>query len=415
MIPVDCRGLRLLIVGPYPPPFGGIASHLTMLIPGLKARGAEDIAIVTFCDEDDVEQIEGATLYRFAPRRHGRRLLGPKTWGIAAETARALAGSGLDYRRRFAEATRAALIDEVAARHSSDVVSFYQSDVSLAMMPCSRVWGRRRGLVLTVFGECYDNPAFFARRVGFVQDFFKIPSAIASSSHHCARSFAKYGVTRPIEAVYYGIDLDRFGSSEPRAAYRAELGVAPDELLITYMGRFNEEMGLGRLLEIGPALLQHLPHAKLLLAGARGPLGGDAAAFAAAYPGRVNVVHDVPFALQPAIYAASDIVLAPSADQHACMGMSIKEAMAASKPVIGSDAGGIPEAIVNDVTGILVPLDDSQHIDAPSLLAAIERLATDPTLRVSMGAAARQRAEALFAMDVTTDRMAQLFMAARPA
>lgn len=412
---IDCSGLRLLIVGPYPPPFGGIASHLTMLIPGLKARGAEDIAVVSFCDEDGVETIDGGTLYRFSPRRHGGRLLHPKTWRMAAATASALAGTRLGVQRRIAEATRAALIDEVATRHRSTVVSFYQSDVSLAMVPCSNVWGSRRRLVLTVFGECYDNPAFFAGQTSFLQDFFARPSAVVSSSNHCARSFLKYGVSRPIEAVYYGIDLDRFAASEPRDGYRAELGVTSDELLITYMGRFNEEMGLGRVLAIGPALLQRFPQAKLLLAGAKGPLGATAASFAASFPGRVHVVHDVPFALQPSIYAASDIVLAPSADQHACMGMSIKEAMAASKPVIGSDAGGIPEAIVHDVTGLLVPLDDTLHIDAALLLAAIGHLAGDGKLREAMGRSARKRAEELFAMDVTTDKMARLFMAARPA
>ncbi len=34
--------------------------------------------------------------------------------------------------------------------------------------------------------------------------------------------------------------------------------------------------------------------------------------------------------------------------------MAIKEAMAASRPVIGSNAGGVPDAIVDGVTGVLV-------------------------------------------------------------
>jgi starch synthase len=97
------------------------------------------------------------------------------------------------------------------------------------------------------------------------------------------------------------------------------------------------------------------------------------------------------------------------------MGMSIKEAMAASRPVIGSDAGGIPEAIVHGQTGLLVPLDASRHVDGDALFAAIEQLASDHVGRAAMGAAARRRACDIFSMDRTIDRMGEIFLAARPA
>lgn len=410
----DCSGLRLLLVGPYPPPFGGIASHLTMLIPGLRARGATDIAVVSFGVKDSTEAIDGGTLYRVDARRHLRRLAAPSNWGSALQTLAVLAGAKLSVSDIVREAVRTQIITSIAARHASQVISYYQSDTSLSLLPCSEVWGRSRGTVLTVFGECYDNPAFFEGRPDFVQKFLDRPYAVTSSSKHCARSFRKFGIDRLIEPVYYGIDLERFSSVAPRQSYRQQLAILEDELLVTYMGRFAEEMGLGRLLEIGTGLLAHQPKMRLLLAGAKGPLAGAAADFATRNAGRVTVIHDVPFDLQPAIYAASDIVLAPSSDQHACMGMSIKEAMAASRPVIGSNAGGIPEAIVDGETGVLVPLDSSKHIDSDLLRAAIDLLAGDPALRSRMGAAGRKRAEDIFAMDVTIDRMAGLFMAARP-
>ena len=414
MTQTDCRGLRVLLVGPYPPPFGGIASHLTMLVPGLHARGAADVAIVSFGDRDAVEAIEGGTLYRVETRRHLWRLASPRNWRIAAETARTFRGGRLGFHRSLAEATRAALLQEIAARRRSEVISFYQSDQSLALLPCATVWGSRRGTVLTVLGECYDTPRFFLERRELAHRLIARPHAVVSSSKHCARSFDQVGVTRNIEAVYYGIDLQRFATGELRPAYRAELSVADGEVLVTYMGRFSEEMGLGRVLEAGATLLGRLPRVKLLLAGAKGPLADVAASFAREHAGKVRVLHDVPFSLQPSIYAASDVVLAPSADQHACMGMSIKEAMAASRPVIGSDAGGIPEAIVDGESGILVPLDETKHVDAGLLLTAIERLANDAELRDRIGAAARRRAEELFSTERTIDRMAELFMAARP-
>jgi glycosyltransferase involved in cell wall biosynthesis len=181
------------------------------------------------------------------------------------------------------------------------------------------------------------------------------------------------------------------------------------------MGRFTDEMGLGRVIDVAPKIFAKMPAARLLLAGAKGPLGPSAQALAERFPDKVRIMNDVPFAVQPSVYAASDMVLAPSHDQHACMGMSIKEAMAASRPVIGSLAGGIPEAIVDEETGFLVPLDATRHIDASQLLDRIERLVVDADLRTGMGEAARRRAEAMFSMERTIDRMGEIFVAAMPA
>jgi glycosyltransferase involved in cell wall biosynthesis len=277
------------------------------------------------------------------------------------------------------------------------------------------MWGPRRSVVLTVFGECFDNPVFFSGREAFVTRYLNRPHAIVSSSKHCANSFSKVGVQRPIEPVYYGIDLERFAAPQLRDRYRTEIGVNPNEILVVYMGRFTDEMGLGRVIDVAPKIFAKMPAARLLLAGAKGPLGPSAQALAERFPDKVRIMNDVPFAVQPSVYAASDMVLAPSHDQHACMGMSIKEAMAASRPVIGSLAGGIPEAIVDEETGFLVPLDATRHIDASQLLDRIERLVVDADLRTGMGEAARRRAEAMFSMERTIDRMGEIFVAAMPA
>lgn len=67
---------------------------------------------------------------------------------------------------------------------------------------------------------------------------------------------------------------------------------------------------------------------------------------------------------------------------------AVLEAMAAGLPVITTAVGGVPEIVVDGVTGMLVP----PH--APRALAdMIERVAADPGLRVRLGTAARQAAE----------------------
>lgn len=69
----------------------------------------------------------------------------------------------------------------------------------------------------------------------------------------------------------------------------------------------------------------------------------------------------------------------------------VLEAMSMGLPVVTTDAGGNREAVVDGVTGLLVPPRDPE-----ALAEAIERLAGDASLRSSMGRAARERAVETF-------------------
>ena len=66
--------------------------------------------------------------------------------------------------------------------------------------------------------------------------------------------------------------------------------------------------------------------------------------------------------------------------------MSLLQAAAAGVPVVGSDAGGIPEAVLHGVTGLVVPPGD-----ADALAAAVSSLLLDPARRSAMGEAGRRR------------------------
>lgn len=76
----------------------------------------------------------------------------------------------------------------------------------------------------------------------------------------------------------------------------------------------------------------------------------------------------------------------------------ILEAMSVGLPVIASRVGGIPEAVVDGVTGLLV-----EPRDPVSLAEAIMRLSADPELRRSMAVAGLRRAQESFSWDVNTD------------
>ena len=410
---VQVKNLRVLIVGPYPPPFGGIASHVTTLIPGLYNRGVADVALVQFGSTERVLRDGAASIYIFNVKQNFKKILNPSNWVFLFLAIRFLP-SKLGVKAIFSEAVKAILIDEVANNHKINVSSFYQVDHSLSMIICSKKWKGDRGIVLTVFGEVYDEIKFFSRNKFLVKKMISIPDALVSSSLHCANGYSQFIGRNNIEAVYYGVDLDRFEDASVGIDFRLDNKISVDETLILYMGRFSELMGLDRVLMLIPDILSQFTNVKFLLAGAKGSLSDRANQCMQRFPENVFIMNEVSFAAQTAIYAASDIVLAPTRDQHACMGMSIKEAMAASKPVIGSAAGGVPEAIVQGETGLLIPLDDTKNIDLQFFKQGLIELIEDVTLRKKMGDNARKRAEYMFSMDKTIDRMTEIFLSTIP-
>jgi len=85
-------------------------------------------------------------------------------------------------------------------------------------------------------------------------------------------------------------------------------------------------------------------------------------------------------------------------------GQVVIEAMAAAKPVVATDGGGIPEIVQQEVTGLLVPMGD-----APAMAAAISRLLGDPQLRRVMGRRGWERVRDHFTLERTVGAIESLY------
>jgi len=86
---------------------------------------------------------------------------------------------------------------------------------------------------------------------------------------------------------------------------------------------------------------------------------------------------------------ASDVLLLTSISEG--IPLTVIEAMAAGRPVVATNVGGVEEVVEDGTTGLLAPSGD----DA-TLAEHVLRLADDAALREQMGAAGRRRAGALF-------------------
>ena len=105
----------------------------------------------------------------------------------------------------------------------------------------------------------------------------------------------------------------------------------------------------------------------------------------------------------PAISAACDLVCLPSYKREG-LPRSIIEAMSAAVPPIVTNSGGSPELVEDNISGIVVPVRDSQ-----SIADAIKKLYFDKSLRKSMGQRARERIKLKFNNEITVNETLKVY------
>lgn len=186
-----------------------------------------------------------------------------------------------------------------------------------------------------------------------------------------------------IRVVRYGFDLDRRTHVAEGAAaeVRAGAGISDDAFVAGWAGRLTAVKRPLDLVRVTAAT----DGVELLLAG-DGELRGEVEALAADL-GVTDRVHFLGYVREIApVYAASDALLLTSANEGTPV-VAI-EALAASVPVVATDAGGTRTVVDEGETGFLAPVADTA-----ALAAHLATLAREPSLRRSFGetGAARMR------------------------
>jgi glycosyltransferase involved in cell wall biosynthesis len=203
--------------------------------------------------------------------------------------------------------------------------------------------------------------------------------------------------------IPYGVDVEAF-SPDParRHLWRQKLGVPESASLLLGVGRMATKKGFQVLLEALPGLLAARPDAQVVLAGA-GDLWDRFAALAAQWPGRLHLPGRILRDTLPDLFRAADLFVLPAV--HDAQGNVdglpnvILEAMASGLPVVASGISGIPLAVEDGRTGLLVPEKEPEK-----LLAALLALLSDPGRAREMGAGGRRKAETGLTWDAVAAR-----------
>jgi glycosyltransferase involved in cell wall biosynthesis len=220
-------------------------------------------------------------------------------------------------------------------------------------------------------------------------------------SHLVNKGLSAEKVTR----VYIGPDLALFAAAPVWRAksLRQEFGFPESSQVIVCVSDARPEKGQLTLLQAFSKLLHHSPNARLLL------IGGEDGRFSKRLQSEVDrlgitdrvrltkIRNDV-----PRLLAEADVSVVPPKEEVSLL--AIMESMAASKPVIATRVGGIPEVVADGLTGVLVPPGD-----VPALTAALISLLQNPWLADKLGKAGRRAVEEQFNTQVATSSMLNLY------
>ena len=401
--------LRILIVGPYPPPYGGIASQIANTVPYLVQAGFERVHVISWANQS--ARVEQGHVITERVRLSSKLLLwgNPLNWKAALSMIRFGIRHRLPLFRIAVETTRAIYVRHTVREGAYHIVHYFMLTEGF-VAPSLRAAAPGLKQVITIYGEIFDMETFFSGQGALVGEELAAIDHHMSSSRYCASSIEMLGLSSDrVEPLYYGVDLERFSPLNDHLEFRRAAGIAENATLVFYFARLMAEMGADVVADVIPEVLAMDETVVFLIAGADGECVPRFQEMERTFPGRVHLRVDVPGSDVPKMYAACDMLLAPTREQHACMGMSIKEAMATGRVGICSRSGGIPEAVIDGETGVLLPTGPDLRVRPDDMAAAILDMARDPERRLKMGRAARNRAEQMFDNRQTAARLVEIY------
>ena len=222
-----------------------------------------------------------------------------------------------------------------------------------------------------------------------------------------------------VRVIYNGIDVDAWHPVDDPAVL-AKHGLDPSRPSVVFVGRITRQKGLPYFLRAAEKLPSDVQ--LVLCAGApdtpeiMDEVRGLVAELTASRTGVVWIEEFLPRHELSAILTAATTFVCPSVYEP--LGIVNLEAMACGAAVVGTATGGIPEVVVDGVTGRLVPIEQVQDgtgtpVDperfVADLAAVLTEVVSDPARAKAYGEARRQRGAADFSWAAIADTTRGLY------
>jgi len=212
----------------------------------------------------------------------------------------------------------------------------------------------------------------------------------------------KIAPAEKIAVINSGVDLGSIKDLplKDRQTLKQELGIPEGRLIVGTAGRLEPVKGPEHLVEAARYILSGRPDVFFVFAG-----DGRLKSYLLRRASELGIAGDVLFLGWrkdvTKVISVYDIFVLPSLNEG--MGRVLIEAMALGKPIVASEAGGIPDLVTHGINGFLVPPNDPER-----LAACIQILLGDKERRAKMGAVGKAMA-GKFGKDIMVERIAKLY------
>ena len=185
---------------------------------------------------------------------------------------------------------------------------------------------------------------------------------IVTPSSEMRNVLLSYGISKRVEVIPTGIQLNRFDGSDPKR-FRETNGYKPEDKILMFMGRVAEEKNIDFLIDVFRELIPKVPHLKFLIAGA-----GPAKERLEKKVQDLKLTDTVCF---PGYltgekwrdcYAGVDLFVFASVTET--QGLVVTEAMAAGTPVVAVGEMGVKDVMASGKGGTVTRLDKREFSDA---------------------------------------------------
>ncbi len=229
----------------------------------------------------------------------------------------------------------------------------------------------------------------------------RIDLSVGVSQSVCTR-LARTGRCRqePL-CVYLSRDTKQFTPADDKGRVRVRLGWPAESIVVIYVGGLVETKGVNELTAAIEPLLSQYPSLRLVCVG-EGPGRKRLVGLAdrVGRDGAVVLTGNVPPEEVPLFLQASDFLVLPSYSEG--LPQAVLEAMNCGLPVVATRVGGVPEAVIDGRTGLLVEAKSAQQFRD-----AMERMIADEAFRIAAGRAGLARARDVFDSERNVERFAQ--------
>ena len=212
-----------------------------------------------------------------------------------------------------------------------------------------------------------------------------------------------------VRVVPLGTDLDEFNPKHfGKSAARKSFALPQNRRIVGVLGRLDAQKGQETLLRSIPEVIKNHPNVLFVIAG-------DETAGETGYKAHLEDlcctlkierhVRFLPFTDDvPRFMATLDVFVLPSFAET--FGLVVLEAMAMKLPIIATNAGGLPEIITNNKTGLLIEPKDST-----ALAGAVHRILGNKSLSIALAQSARKEALKRYDFEICVDNLIGLLAA----